>query len=91
MFEQSKNFILDYERYNYEFICNLEYTKLGKIIESSFSKVSKEVLYTEMDNGKFSIEMKFSAIESILLILHILKIKEDKIVFSLSYKSVNRY
>ena len=88
MFEPSKNFIIDNERFNYEFICELDSIKLGKFLENSFSKCSKQVLFTEMENGKFSVEMKFSSIESILLILHIFKIKDDKLVFSICYKSV---
>jgi hypothetical protein len=86
---EPKGVLLDCERLGFEFRCELNLDSFAKVIEDFFSKLgAKEVLYIEMENGKYNIEIKFGSIDDITLIFHIFKITDQKFIFSICYKSV---
>jgi hypothetical protein len=87
---EPKGVVIDYERSSFEFRCELDFEKIAKVIEDFFSKLgAKELTYIEMDNGKYTIELKFGSIDDITILFHLSKITDQKYIFTLSYKSVN--
>jgi hypothetical protein len=86
---EPKGVVIDYERISFQFRTELPLNKLAKVIQDFFSKQgAKEVLYIEQENGKFNIEFKFGSIDDINITFHLVKIAENKHIFSISYNSV---
>ncbi len=86
---EPKGLLIDYERHSYEFKCEMNIGKISKVIDHFFSKLgATDLYYTELENAKYNIEIKFGSIDDILITFHIFRIFEDKYIFTICYKSV---
>jgi hypothetical protein len=88
IFEKKKS--EDHEYLTYFFTCRTSAEKLCDMLRDFFSKVAKEVVYTDVEGGKFNIKLLFSFIENISITLKVYRVSNEKYIMSLVFNEGNK-
>jgi hypothetical protein len=79
----------DHDEYiNYFFTCRMKAEKLCELLKDFFTKNAKEIVYTDLEGGKFNVKLGYSFIENILLTLKIYRLSIEKYIMSLVFNEV---
>ena len=53
--DETKQIIIDYERFSYEFACEMDTENFSTVLEKYWSRVSSYVTYYNFENGKVNV------------------------------------